>query len=106
VFTPTANSVTTVPLNFPMTEEGAPPENDTTTIIANDLVALEVLSGDVPLPGFWTKNGGADTTIANYLWLPALSASNTQAPSTELLNYTGSFSGFVPLFAIDYRPGG
>lgn len=105
-FTPKANGTTTVPLGFAMVEDHVPPANDLTTIAANDLVALEVLSPSVPIPGYWPNNGGTVTNIANYLWLPALSSVQTPAPSNELLNYSGSFSGFVPLFNIAYAPSG
>jgi hypothetical protein len=102
-FTPTANSTTTVPLNFKMTEESVPPPTDTTSIVANDIVALEVLSPTVPIPGFWPSNGAQVPDIANYLWLPSLTSQKAPAPS-NLLNYTAGFSGFVPLFTISYVP--
>ncbi|MBX3221566.1 MAG: hypothetical protein KF795_13680 [Labilithrix sp.] len=105
-FTPTANGTTTIPLGFTMVEDHVPPPTDLTTIAVNDLVALEVLSPTVPVPGYWPANGGAVTNIANYLWLPALSAVSTPAPSNQLLQYQGSFSGFVPLFSIAYAPNG
>jgi hypothetical protein len=105
-FTPRANATTTVPLGFAMLEEHVPPATDTTTIIANDLIALEVLAPNVPIPGHWPANGGPVTNIANYLWLPALSSVDTPAPSNVLLQHTGSFSGFVPLFSIAYVPSG
>lgn len=101
-FTPQANTTTTIPLNFKMTEESAPPPTDTTTIIANDVVALEVLDAATPIPGHWPSNGAQVPDIANYLYLPALSSQNTPAPSNVLVNYSGGFSGFVPLFTISY----
>lgn len=105
-FTPGANAVTRVLLGFPMTEEPLPPPEDRATIIANDLVALEVLSPDVPIPGSWPNNGGADATVANYIFFPALSSAQVPAPSNQLLSYQGSFSGLVPSFQIEYVPGG
>jgi hypothetical protein len=101
-FTPKANGTTTVSLSFPMTIEPLPPENDTTTTIANDLIALEVLSPDVPIPGHWPNNGGPVDGTASYMWLPALSTKGQQAPSNQLLVYTGSYTGFVPSFNISY----
>lgn len=41
---PQPSATTTVPLNFPITFERAPPPTDTTTIMAQDLIALEVLA--------------------------------------------------------------
>ncbi|MEZ4257662.1 MAG: hypothetical protein R3B36_01260 [Polyangiaceae bacterium] len=106
VFTPTANGDTTVALGFPMTLDPLPAETDLETIAANDLVALEVLAPDVPIPGTWTQNGGADTGTASYMWLPALSTQNIPAPSGQLLNYQGSYSGFVPSFNFTFVEGG
>lgn len=97
-FTPTANSDTTVNLNFPITLDPTPAQDDLETTAANDLVALEVLSGNVPIPGSWPNNGGAVEGTASYMWLPALSARGTPAPSNQLLQYEGSYSGFVPAF--------
>jgi hypothetical protein len=102
-FTPTAGTTTTVPLNFKMTEESVPPPTDTTSIVANDTIALEVLSPTVPIPGHWPSNGAQVPDIANYLWLPSLTSQKAAAP-TNLLNYTAGFSGFVPLFTISYVP--
>ena len=103
-FTPQASAATNIALGFSMLEESIPPPSDLTTIAANDLIALEVLSPNVPIPGFWPSNGGAVANIANYLWLPSLSSANTPAPSHVLLNYQGSFSGFVPLFNFVFVP--
>jgi hypothetical protein len=96
VFTPTANDVTTVQLGFPMTFDPGP--DDEEEVQANDLIALEVLAPDVPLPGFWPRNGAMDSTIANYLWLPAPSEQGVAAPSNRLLNYSAGYGGFVPTF--------
>jgi hypothetical protein len=103
-FTPQANAVTTVPLNFPMTEERVPPPNDP-TVVANDLVALEILSPNVPLPGVWTRNGGAELTLPNYMWFPALSAQGVGAPSSNLRS-DGSMSGFLPSYNLNFVPAG
>lgn len=99
VFTPAANSVTNVPLDFSILH-GV----DTNTMIAaNDWVGLEVLSANVPVPGVWTQNGGPDVTLPNYLWLPALSA---RSPATPTLNLRseGSFGGFLPSFNLVFTP--
>jgi hypothetical protein len=102
VFTPTANAVTTVPLNFSMARDPTPSPNDVTTPAAADLVGLEVLAPNVPLPGSWTRNGGGQTDLPNYAYYPALSARVT-APSSNLRS-EGSFSGFLPSFNITFVP--
>jgi len=101
VFTPTPNGTTTVPLGFRMTVESVPPPGDF-TIIANDLVGLEVLAPNVPIPGIWTAGGGADFTLPDYLWLPALSTRGLNAPTNNLRS-EGSFSGFVPTYNLNFR---
>ncbi len=97
-FTPAANSVTTVPLGFTF-ESGTDVE---TKIRYADWIALEVLEPAVPIPGIWTANGGADVTLPDYLWLPALSA-RFPAP-TQNLRSEGSYSGFTPTFNILFAP--
>lgn len=100
VFVPTPNAVTTVPLNFPMTRDPTPSPNDTTTIAAADLVALEVLAPNVPIPGVWTRNGGAQLDLPTYAYFPALSA-RVNAPSSNLRS-EGSYSGFLPSFNLNF----
>lgn len=102
VFTPAANAVTSVPLNFSMARDPTPPPNDVTTLAAADLVGLEVLAPNVPLPGSWTRNGGGQTDLPNYAYYPALSA-RVSAPSSNLRS-EGSFSGFLPSFNITFVP--
>ena len=100
-FTPQANAITTVPLNFRMTEDHVPAPTDP-TIVANDLVALEVLAPDVPIPGLWTNNGGSDLGLPNYLYLPAFTTRGLNAP-TQNLRSDGSYSGFLPAYNLNYR---
>lgn len=101
IFTPTANTTTVVPLGFEMQEDDVPAANDFTTIAANDLIGIEVLGEDTPLPGFWSRNGGQDPQVANYGWYPALSTQKVSAPSDQLA-YSVGFSGFVPTFNLQY----
>lgn len=96
VFTPQANGVTTVPLDFPIMND----VDITTKIIFNDWVGLEILAPDVPLPGIWTNNGGTNLLFPDYLWLPALS-SRGGAPSRNF-HAEGSFSGFLPAFNLSF----
>ena len=98
-FTPAANGLTTVPLDLVM-ERGT----DVNTGIAfNDWIGLEVMAPNVPIPGVWTNNGGADITLPDYLWLPALSARGMGTP-TQNLRSEGSYSGFVPTFNVSFAP--
>lgn len=104
VFTPTANTTTTVPLGFLLKEDHIPADNDINTIAVNDLIALEVLDAATPIPGYWPSNGGAILGTSTYVYYPALSAQNVPAPSPALVNYTGSYSGFVPAFTVSFVP--
>jgi hypothetical protein len=101
VFTPQANAITTVPLNFVMTEEHVPAPDDD-RVVANDLVALEILAPDVPIPGVWTNNGGGDLGLPNYAYFPAFTTRGLNAPTQNLLS-DGSYSGFLPSFNLNYR---
>ncbi len=101
-FTPAANTITTVPLDFPITADHVPPPEDTTTIAAGDLVGLEILAPNIPIPGTWIHNGGSELGLPNYEWLPALSTRGLGAP-TQNLRSEGSFSGFLPAYNLEFR---
>jgi hypothetical protein len=96
-FTPGANGLSTIPLDL-VIDRGVDEE---TGIIFNDWIGIEVLAPNVPIPGVWTNNGGADITLPDYLWLPALSARGMPTP-TQNLRSEGSYSGFVPTFNIRF----
>lgn len=98
-FTPAANGLSTIPLSLEM-QRGV---DDQTGIVFNDWIGLEVLAPDVPIPGLWTANGGADLTLPDYEWLPALSERGMGTP-TQNLRSEGSFSGFVPTFNVSFVP--
>lgn len=51
-FTPAPNQITTVPVNLPVLADPTPAELDFETIAALDLIALEVLAPNVPIPVF------------------------------------------------------
>ncbi len=104
VFTPPANAISTVNLGFVMTEESVPAPGDN-RIVANDLVALEVLAPDVPIPGVWTNNGGSDLLLPNYAYFPSFTTRGLNAP-TQNLRSDGSYSGFLPAFNLNYRVAG
>jgi hypothetical protein len=97
-FTPAANGLTTVPLDFFM-DRGTDEE---TGVIFNDWIGIEVLAPDVPVPGIWTANGGPDLTLPVALWLPSLS-SRGAAPTLNL-RAEGNYSGFLPTFNVVFRP--
>ena len=99
-FTPQANAVTTVPLNFTMKADHIPAANDFTTIAAGDLVGLEVLAPNVPIPGAWVNNGGAVLELPDFLWLPALS---TRGATGRNLRSEGSYSGFLPSYNLNFQ---
>jgi len=101
-FTPAPNADTTVALNFPITFEPPPPPLDTTTIVFQDYIALEVLAPDVPIPGIWRQNGGMEQFLNTEVWLPALST-QVAAP-TQNLRSSGSFSGFLAAFNFTFVP--
>lgn len=101
VFTPQANAITTVDLGFPMTEDHVPVAGDP-RVIANDLIALEVLAPNVPIPGTWPNNGGAILTLPNYAYFPAFTTRGMNAP-TQNLHSDGSYSGFLPAFNLNFR---
>lgn len=100
VVTPAPNSTTVIPLGWDMVEDHVPPPNDP-TIIANDLIGIEMLTADVPIPGYWTRNGGPDVMLPSYWYTPALSTRGA-VPTQNLLS-EGSFTAFQPAFTLTYR---
>lgn len=100
VFTPTPNAVTTVPLNFPMERTPTPQPGDPNTLARADLVALEVLAPNVPIPGSWTRNGGIQLDLPDYVYFPALST-RVSAPSGNMRS-DASYSGFLPSFNLNF----
>lgn len=106
IFTPAANAVTTVTLNFRMTFEPPPPATDFTTVIGQDRIGLEVLDSNTPIPAVWTRNGLTDTGInATFIWLPSISNQGFPAGALQLPNHTTSYSGFLPTFNYTFVPG-
>jgi hypothetical protein len=101
-FTPAANSVTTVPLNFAMTFESIPPQNDLTTVVAQDMVALEVLAPNVPIPGTWVNNFSGNLQQANFIYWPAFTLNPGNAGQNRRSNT--SYSGFMPSYNLNFVP--
>jgi hypothetical protein len=101
-FTPAPNAITTVPLNFPMTHEPIQPALALGTTIAQDMVAIEVLAPDVPIPGTWANPPfGPNFVQANYMYWPAF----TVTPGFAGQNKKGvGFSGFMPSYNLNFVP--
>ncbi|GEM_PF-3999213 len=102
VFTPQVNAITTVPLNFVMTADHPPAPSDLVTIAAGDLVGLEVLAPQVPIPGSWVNFTDGVLALPNYEWFPAMGVRSPGAP-TQNLRSEGSFSGFLPSYNLNFR---
>jgi len=103
VFTPQANTVTTVATSLPMTEEPTPSLEDFTTNAAGDFIALSVLAPNVPIPVF-VDNANADSGF-----YPAPTEANFPAPSPNPLfsstNLVSEGTGQV-LLSADFEAGG
>lgn len=103
-FTPQANAVTTVTLNFRMTWDAVPPLLDQTTVAGQDHIGLEVLAPNVPLPGVWVTGGQASPN-ATFIWLPAVSAQGFQAGGIGFPPIPGTYpSGFIPTISYTFVP--
>lgn len=103
VFTPDANTTTTVATSLPMTEEPTPGPEDFTTNAAGDFLALSVLAPNVPIPVF-VENNNADSGF-----YPAPTEQSFPAPSPNPLfpstNLVGNGTGQV-LLSADFEAGG
>jgi hypothetical protein len=98
-FTPQANSITTVPVDLPVTEDPTPPPEDTTTIADFDTLGLAVLEPQVPVPLYFTGDYSAP---ADFLW-------NTSTPSTVTPGFYSDTGGFFVAMNADWTaaaPGG
>ncbi len=103
-FTPQANAITTVPLNFAMTRQAIQPALAIGTTIAQDMVALEVLAPNVPIPGTWVNPPfGGNFVQANYIFWPAFTLNPNNAGQNKKAN-TG-FTGFMPSYNLNFVPG-
>lgn len=100
-FTPTANSITTVPLNFTMTHDAIAAANDFTTITAQDLVAIEVLAPNVPIPGTWVNPPfGGNLVQANFIYWPAFTLNPNNTGQNKLSDR--GFTGFMPSHNLNF----
>jgi hypothetical protein len=100
VFTPQANTVTTVATSLPVTEEATPGPDDFSTTAAGDFLALSVLAPNVPIPAFGDGRSG----YAGYY--PAPSEGSTPAPSPNPLTAATDGFGAQVLISADLDTGG
>jgi hypothetical protein len=100
VFTPQANTVTTVATSLPVTEEPTPGPDDFSTTAAGDFLALSVLAPNVPIPAFGDGRSG----YAGYY--PAPSEGSTPAPSPNPLTAATDGFGAQVLISADLDTGG
>lgn len=101
IFQAQAGAATTSKLGFVM--EFGTDIQDTGGLRYNDWLGLEILDGDVPIPGVWTQNGGADLALPTFMWLPSFTERGLAAP-TQNLRSEGSYSGFLPAWSVKFRP--
>ncbi len=100
IFTPQANTVTTVQTNLAMTEEPTPPPDDFSTNAAGDFLALSVLASNVPIPAFIDQQSGYSG------FYPAPTEATFAAPSPNpLFAATDGFGAQIMLSA-DLEGGG
>ena len=99
-FTPAPNSITTVPLNFVMTHDAIPAGLDPTPI-AQDMIAIEILAPNVPIPGTWVNPPfGGNLVQANYIYWPAFSLNPNNVGQNKLSDR--GFSGFMPSYNLNF----
>lgn len=107
VFTPAANSVSTVSAALNM-EQGVLREGNL-EIQYYDTLALEVLGPNVPVPAYTATGGLPEDATPDYAWIPAPSAAGVQpGPMSE--TFAGGtdsvFSGYHVLIAAEMSPSG
>jgi hypothetical protein len=100
VFTPQANTVTTVATSLPVTEEPTPGPDDFSTTAAGDFIALSVLASNVPIPAFGDSRSGYSG------YYPAPSEGSTPAPSPNPLTAATDGFGAQVLISADLETGG
>ena len=106
VFTPQANAITTVATDLPVQEDPFPGPEDTTTIAANDQLALAVLEPNVPVPVFATQGGNADLNVLSYAWYPAPTLPQVPEPSFNPIGGLADLTGFQVLMNADLDTAG
>lgn len=99
IFTPQPETVTTVPVELPMTEEPTPPPEDFTTNAAGDFLALSVLAPDVPIPISIDKA----TVVSGFY--PAPTVGTVAAPAPNPIFQTTELEAGQVLLSADIRIG-
>ena len=102
VFTPQANALTTVPLNFQVEEDHLPAPNDLTTVAVSDRIGLEILVPDVPIPAYVGTTEAATASVSE--WLPSPIVAGSTTSTGKILLDQGSFTGLQPSFDIAFLP--
>lgn len=92
VFTPVANSITTVPVNFRVKQDLAP---EASGYYVDDHLSLSVLDPNVPVPANYDGNG--NSSLGG--WIPAW-----QTVGEERAGAGGLGPGFTVLFNADWDP--
>ncbi len=102
-FTAAPNSVTSVPVNLPMTVTGAPDPSDKTTIQVIDALALELLDSNTTVPAFDSPG------VLSYPSVPGPTSLGVPAPSPNILQTFPSINAGVFMnadFTASAQPGG
>ena len=94
VFTPSANAITTVPVQLPVRNDTMPDQNH---IFAFDILGLSILAPGVPIPAFDTGNY-TNTGPFDGIDFPASQPNASIAPSDSF--------GYALLMNADWVPGG
>ncbi|HTR72713.1 MAG TPA: hypothetical protein VMG80_03880 [Solirubrobacteraceae bacterium] len=107
-FRPAVNSVSTIETGLNMDVQPAPPEGDF-EVVHFDLLGLEALEPNVPIPAYSATEGGEEPGTPDFAWYPAPSLAGVPAPSPDVDQYQWDFSGFQVLMSAEMAgpaPGG
>lgn len=97
VFEAKAGAVTTVTSSLPMTEQPTPPLSDVTTKAAGDLLAISVLSPNVPIPAL------IDEKSRDAGFYPAPASSTQAVPGLAPLSASANPEGAEMLMNADFE---
>ena len=98
IFEPQPNTVTTVPVDLPVTEEPTPPAEDFTTNAAGDFLALSVLAPNVPIPIALDNS----TPVSGFY--PAPTAQTVAAPAPNPIFATTNLTAGEVMLSADLTP--
>ncbi len=100
IFEPQPNTVTTLPVDLPVTEEPTPPAEDFTTNAAGDFLALSVLAPNVPIPIAIDNS----TLVSGFY--PAPTAQTVAAPAPNPIFATTNLAAGQVMLSGDLTPAG